>query len=150
MSRRFELTNYFDPESFINDAVHDMFDPKLIYSIDTAHELTGEVVSKFDKSKRHACVIELKSIDVADKQPRNNVLLSQEWRVSVVTPTELYNSVAGVMIVEVIRRIIAINGDNDCGLDFQLMKDSHQYDEPAWGYDLMRLQATFNLNCIIR
>jgi len=145
LKKGIHLNNIYDDEIHLVGCVADLFDEKLMFTMDTAHELTADYFQKFADSDKVACVIELMGFKPAanvDKQPKGLSFIEMEWRITVLSPSELYNRQCGAKLIEVIRSVCALNVDG-CKNRYQLIQDVHEGHKPKFDTSLTAIHASF-------
>jgi len=145
------IKNFYDPEEAIVNAIKNLFTDKTMFSVESSHKLDAEFMASIhDDSEKAACVIEYMGYAPDKTQMTGrSAILQMEYRITVVTPSELYNSLAGAIMVDVISNIIGIRQDV-CGGTFEAIADVHQFHRPKFDTSLTTLHATFGHKVLIK
>ena len=144
-----EISNIYEPEIEIVKRIKPLFHDELMFSKDTAHTLDAELLESYPEKDRLACVVELMGYKPHDhNKAGRSARVDLTWRVTVVSPSELYNGVSGDTLVSLISRLIA--GSDHCGGVFMLIPDVSQGHTPKFDTSLTAIHATFSYEVIIR
>jgi len=146
-----QITNLYDPEAFITGRIKHLVHETMLFSKESAHGLDAETIGKMDDGEKTGLVVELMGFGVSkqkDGQRSATAKVTLEWRVTVVTPSELYNTISGAIMCEVIGLLIM--PDAKCGGRFELIPDVHEFHKPKFDTSLTAIHATFGYDCLIK
>ena len=144
------ITNFYDSENVLQKAISPLFLDELMFSTETAPKLDAKKLASVpEKDKRIACVIEYLGYKVLESKNSRSALIRQEWRISVVAPSELYNSMVGATMLDVARNVLGIKSEL-CRGSYELIDDVHQFHRPMFDTNLTKLHVSVGYTGIIK
>ena len=146
-----QITNLYDPETTLIDLIKHLVHPTMVFTKERAHGLDAKLIGTMATGEKVALVIELMGFGVTKQkegQRSATAKITLEWRVTVVTPSELYNTIAGAIMCDIIG--LLISPSHKCNGRFELIPDVHEFHKPKFDTSLTTVHATFGYDCLIK
>jgi hypothetical protein len=145
------IANIYEPEKTIITALEGIFPTGQVYSESKLEEVTNESFLGIQNNADKVIALVVNAGFKADPPVVNNrspqQLIKGFWQIVVVCPTELYYSVGGVKVVEVIK---LFSGFHLEGMGkMTLVDDERGFNRPDWLNDMVYMPLMFNINIVV-
>lgn len=145
------ITNLFEPEVAIITALEGIFPAGAVYPEARIEEVTNEVFRGIEVNADKVVGLVLNMGFKADPPVGNNRAPQQKlkgfWQIVVVCPTELYYTVGGLKVIEVIK---LFSGFQLEGMGkMAVVDDERGFNKPDYVNDMVYMPVMFNVDVIV-
>lgn len=146
------LTNIFEPEQLIVDAIAPLFQTDMVFTEANSAHLNNQFFNSIpvEEDKVGALVLSrgFKSDGLVSAKGSKNQRLKLVWQVAVVCPKNLYYSIGGSKLVELIN---VLKGKRLSNLykEMYLIDDERGFNEAYFEHDLVYIPTLFIVESIL-
>lgn len=144
-----KMENMYAPEDAIKALIEPLFPEGNVFTQYTMDDLDSEFFDEMEVENRLAALIAYSGFGVKGKAGRESQVIAPLWRIIVVTPDELYKSVAGVKLVEVIKAVKGKKIYPESGKEMMLEQDVREFNVPDFVNSLVGIPAVFSFDVTI-
>lgn len=144
------FSNMYAPEAMIREALLPLFNEDLIFTQQTIDDIDSSIFEdKNNDCDLAACLIiyggyRVLSTGGRGKQQKIRPL----WRVVVVTPSELYMTLCGVKMIEVVKVLKGSTLENTCS-GLELVDDVREFNEPSFINSLVGIPSVYSFDTVV-
>jgi len=147
------LTNYFQAELLIKNAVADLFSTGMIYTGVEINELDNDDFTKMPtEAEQLGLVIRqagFKLDPLQGKRSYQQQRIKFFWQLAVVCPSDIYYTHGGIKVINVMQRLMGVKLSADF-TEMQLIDDERDFNEPEFMKDLAYMPMMFQIDAILK
>ena len=132
------ITNFFEAESLIIKSCRDLFSPNMIYKHSEVGDLDNDDFTKFtiDSDKVGLMVMQagFKVNPMVGKRSFKQQKIKFFWRLAIVCPSDLYDTIGGLKKWEVMQRLMGTKLSPNY-TELVLIDDERDFNEPEFMRD---------------
>lgn len=144
-----KMENIYAPEDAIKALIAPLFPDDMVFTQYTMDQMKPEMFKELEVEDRLAALILYSGYSIKDNSARKAHMMTPLWRIIVVTPSELYKSVAGVKLMEVINHVKGKKIYPDSGKELVLETDVREFNMPDYVNSLVGIPAVFSFDVVI-
>lgn len=146
------IGNYFEVEALIIDKCQDLFSPKMIFNQSEIGDLDNDDFTEFTVEEDRVGLMVRQAGFKVDPLKGKKSFKQQKvkffWQLIVVCPSDLYDTVGGLKVIEVMQRLMGVKLSKDY-TEMQLIDDERDFNQPEFMKDLVYIPTMFQLEGLL-